>query len=106
MNEINLPPFYAGQKVVALVTGFGMNKGDQKTVISCFKHCCQWHIDIGLLSPVDKTFTCKKCNSKLQLINGKTLYPEAVCFAPVQENFQSISLEKVLEEETKLISVN
>jgi hypothetical protein len=28
------------------------------------------------------------------------------CFAPIQENFQSISYERVREEETKLISSN
>ena len=87
--DINLPPFYVGQRVVQLVDGSRgqSKKGDVHTVLG-IKLLSQWCIDIG------------------QKEGDRTIWCWHYCFAPIQENFQSISLEKILEEETKLISVN
>lgn len=105
MREINLPPFYVGQKVVSLIDGHLVKKGDIKTVLSIYKYCCVWHIDVGLISPIDWTGTCPH-GTKLVIKKGKPLHPESICFAPVQENFQSISLTEILKQETKLVGAN
>lgn len=92
MDNINLPPFYIGQRVVALddsCPGFGYQykKGDEKQV--------------------DKLRFSEKSKKWDFLPVGESRYHLACHkFAPIQENFQSISLEKVLELETPLISVN
>lgn len=95
MKEINLPPFYVGESVV-VVKGFkklrqvwGFNypkKGDVVTVDEIRKHPIHdfWLVKIP-------TCECELCHR---------------CFAPIEKQFQSISLEKVLEKETPLICVN
>jgi hypothetical protein len=112
MSEINLPPFYVGQKVVAVKDTISLKKGKEYVILDIkAAYCkCGWHVDIGLplRYPNSKTFKCGKCNAE------GVLPPDAFgkewinyhLFAPVQENFQSISFEKVIEKETPLICVN
>jgi hypothetical protein len=106
----SLPPFYIGQRVVALKTSFKRNgfqiiEGKTYTVkeqYQCAK-CGKWVVGLAELSPInpDNWKSCCMDDCKLSCAGGNAKY-----FAPVVENFQSITLEKVLEEETKLISVN
>lgn len=105
MKENNLPPFYVGQKVVLLVDSINVKKGDVFTVLRCFKHCCVWLVDVGLLSPVYANLGCTKCEAVLRLEKGKPLCPESCCFAPIESQFQSISFKEVVEIESPLISV-
>ena len=99
MEGLNLPPFYIGQRVeyIDVVDGIIMGgkplkKGDKVTVVGV---------------SFEKGWTIR--NEKLWFIEIDIaigyLY-SAKDFVPIEENFQSISLEKILEEETKLISVN
>lgn len=106
MSTENLPPFYVGQKVVCLKTSpTGVpKKGCTYTVQACFQcpECKEWHIKIfEVASPYTKYSCCIPIKTTGKYIGGPAKY-----FAPIHENFESISLSKVLEEETKLISVN
>lgn len=103
MSEINLPPFYLGQKVVATgdiphnqhgLDRTGIHKGTVLTVRKCYGLCVFFNEIINNSS---------SCFSSID--NGEPAY-HVRFFAPVQENFQSITLEKCLETETPLISVN
>lgn len=108
-NELNLPPFYVGQKVVALNTSLSWNKGDVFTVLGLRKPCCHWQVNIGVgVGPKGEwdSVSCEDCGYTEQLNGNTNVWANCRNFAPVQENFQSISLEKVLEKETPLISVN
>lgn len=113
MKDINLPPFYIGQKVVAIIDLIGKGekrepvfygaKGTEYTVSGIFK-CCKWKINVSIYYPAGYTeMKCGGCNT---VLCDFIVWCPADSFAPVKENFQSISLEKILEEETKLISVN
>lgn len=110
MSEINLPPFYVGQKVVALATsrnvlGCQVVKDSIYTVAGNFQCpvCKKWMIDIKeILCPwMDNLQRC--C---VDVPYSKYMSGRSEKFAPLLENFQSISLEKVMETETPLISVN
>lgn len=107
MREINLPPFYVGQKVVALTTDIFFRRAIKDrvyTVLGLQATCCGWNIDIGA-KVTQLKLQCGTCNKIIGDTNGIG-WLHVKHFAPITENFQSISLEKVLEEETKLISVN
>lgn len=111
MKEINLPPFYVGQKVVALVDfthpDVQLKKGNEYIVLE-LKQCSvckRW--DIGF-TPVIKGYENGywRCCGKKDKVSGKYFMASSEKFAPITENFQSISLTEVLKEETKLIGVN
>ena len=99
--DINLPPFYVGQKVVYLDLSIGF----------CVEGSKIKRGQIVVVKGLDfsKLHVGSKSKTKAWFIeiseHPGCLYI-ASDFAPVQENFQSISLEKILEEETKLIGVN
>lgn len=109
-SELNLPPFYVGQKVVALVTktieGVTLLKGSIHTVKGLMQcKCGSWKVDIGFRAGRFAYNECYACGS---LYNdcSNIMFVRNTNLSPIEENFQSISLEKVLEEETTLISVN
>lgn len=94
MGNINLPPFYVGQRVVAIKdsgpipTMISYNKGDE-FIVSITKQSRtkkEWHCGFTTRPP-DEYYDCNS-------------------FVPVEQNFQSITIEKVLELEMPLISVN
>lgn len=116
-NEI--APFYLGQRVMCIDVSsrIGSNASfDQKpisvliknkdyVVSGIYKACCNWVISVGIKSK-HANITCATCGSiYLNQIKGEWAF-RATRFAPILENFQSISLSKILEEETKLLSVN
>lgn len=113
MSEINLPPFYVGQKVVALksatVLGASVVKGNTYTVAVIMQCSCgKWMACVkealynySLLPSLSYFLLCHIENYRQPYAGGDAKY-----FAPVQENFQSISLEKVIEKETPLVCVN
>lgn len=93
-NDINLPPFYIGQKVVGSdsVMLASMIKKGQPYVISSLQY--------------------KNCNSAkiycwyVGVEGNDNIWMTPRLFTPIDEFFQSITLEKVLENETGFISVN
>lgn len=109
METFNLSPFYVGQRVVALKDhSQGMyKKGDRFIIASIYKAtCCDiWLVEIGILS-VHNHWKCVICKTGGQKRRSDQAVFNSGSFAPIQENFQSISLEKILEKETELISSN
>jgi hypothetical protein len=111
--ENNLPPFYVGQKVIAIQdhSRLTFKKGQMFIVLDIRFYCCSWEIFIGVNeAPLPDPYCmyeqkCCRC-SKIELSRDIRCFFYADLFAPVYENFQSISLSKILEEETKLISIN
>lgn len=105
----NFPPFYVGQRVVrvgASVHPF-VKKGDVYTVaaIKQCQSCKNWKVSCVEFHPTHSGHG-EYCNCGNIIISDGFIYGRAEGFAPIQENFQSISLEKILEEETKLVSAN
>lgn len=101
----SLPPFYVGQKVVVLKRLYvaKKKKGTIVEVLAIMRcKCGLWLIDIGTKCKHDFDITCE-CEN---VIDNGIMWLDARMFAPIQENFQSISLEKILEEETKLVGAN
>ena len=95
MPDTNLPPFYAGQKVVVICDYYelkrywGFNYPDKNAIVivqEIFKHPSYnfWLVRIA-------SCECDLCHRG---------------FAPLEKGFKAISLKKVLQKETPLISVN
>lgn len=95
-NLNNLPPFYIGQKVVALLnytgkSGAAIIKDEIYSVFEITKIKNQWSIKISLNG------------NYWSIINSQGI----IFFAPAQkETFPIIELSKVIEKEKKLISSN
>lgn len=102
----NLPPFYVGQKVVYVATDDlkRIATGSQWTVIRIMLAKCDcWLIDIGLNTPATGLF----CYKHIFIVSSDgTLWSLANHFVPIEQTFQSISFEKVVEIESPLIGIN
>lgn len=102
MSEINLPPFYVGQKVVC-IRGYenepSLHRG-RPHPITGKEYTFRGADSSGYIGGI----YLKEIISENFM--GHELSFLTTRFSPIQENFQSITLEKVLEEETKLISTN
>lgn len=92
--NINFPPFYVGQHVVGsdyCPQGSAIKKGQQYIISSLKWENCNtakrycWYVGV---EGVDNNWMTPKL------------------FTPIEEKFQSITLEKVLENETQPISSN
>lgn len=106
MNFNNLPPFYVGQKVV-YIKNISLPYNSVHTVLEIkTTECGVWSIFVGKMSgnKIGGVHTCNVCG-KLHKNTGK-LFHLATSFVPLQETFESISFEKVIEKESLLISVN
>lgn len=106
MSE-NLPPFYVGQPVVC-VKSIGCYKEGNKYVIKYMGQCpyCKCWM-VGAIEHGRHLSMCSHncgCGEILSVVPYYTALAKR--FAPIEENFQSISLTKVLEQETELISAN
>lgn len=111
MSEINLPPFYIGQKVVCVKTsanklGMSVIKGEVyviKALIKC--NCGLWKCDVGVRHSIQGNSYCGYCGYTFAQIGGVG-WCNCNLFAPIESQFQSISLSEILEKETELISSN
>lgn len=102
----NLPPFYVGQKVVALKTMKFILKDNTYTVANCFqcKKCKEWHV---LLSEfIEKSNAHYTCYCGDTFDNLQNAGAGAKRFAPIEEKFQSISFKEVIKIESPLIGIN
>lgn len=103
---MNYPPFYIGQKVVAIKNhSQGLFKRDDDFVIRGLRKsgCCNiWLVDIG------RKTSCGiiKCNGCGFAERSEIGWYAAKLFAPIESKFESISFEKVIELESPLIGVN
>jgi hypothetical protein len=103
---MNLPPFYIGQKVVAITGTDRLKKGSTHIVHAIyFKYCCnRWCVSVGIKGEGDKP-VCNTHNVTHELPSNDVFHHHSY-FRAIEETFQSISLEKVLENETSLIGSN
>lgn len=107
MEKNNIPPFYVGQKVVAIrnhSTGL-FKKGDTFNITGIFMSDCsckEWEVTVGVVTDKPKV-CCAVCGETYEKKSYQSEF-KAYCFAPIIENFEAISFEKVLEQE--LSSVN
>jgi hypothetical protein len=99
-NEINIPPFYVGQPVVAVAAPDGSRfKNGQAYTVSAVEY------RLGNKSHPIGRVTYYWYVGIVGFDNGGAYFAPRM-FAPMPEAFQSISLEEVLEVETPLISSN
>lgn len=99
MEQINLPPFYVGQKVVYLDKTEGIFLGTAKIK----KH------DVCTVTGMELTKGWKISDKKewfISVAEDTVHIYYSGDFVPIETTFQEISYEKVMEEEKKLISVN
>lgn len=97
-----LPKFYVGQRVVALRDSiYGWFKKDSVYEIKAIRKCCIWMISIGAINQI--TEVCSGCNKVIGVVGSQAWHTETF-FAPIHENFQAITFEKIVEKE--LSSVN
>lgn len=98
MSEINLAPFFIGQRVVGsdvVLPASRIKKGHPYIIREC-------HFTPSLNPIANGKSFWYVCIEEWP--DHRWLAPRL--FTPVQENFQSITLEKCIEVETPLISVN
>lgn len=105
MNLIKLPPFYVGQKVVA-VTNHSQGKfktGDEFTVLGVMGACCiDWLIDVGV--PTDKEGKCHVCESTFE--NDGHHWFAHYCFAPKQQaNFPLMTFKEIVKKEKEEVII-
>lgn len=99
--KMALPKFYVGQRVVALVTAINLVKGKEYFIRNIIAHTCgNVVIDVGLADAGE--IICSKCNRPVA--NYGIIWLDENLFAPIHENFQAITFEKIVEKE--LSSVN
>lgn len=108
MKHTSIPPFYVGQEVVCINPIGRLVKDKKYTVLGLFqcKVCKKWQIGFCDMDGDESGMKCP-CGWITSTENaGPYRFAYAHRFAPITSTFQSITLEKVLEEETKLIGVN
>lgn len=103
-----LPPFYVGQRIVSLriSTVRKWLKKDKIYIIESLDFCCEWLVDVGF--KIELPFVGNRCTICKKLLSGREGidWVYARHFAPIREDFQEISFEKVIEKEKSLICVN
>lgn len=103
----NIPPFHPGQRVVALRScknDFGMElvKGKIYIVIDVVGCSCgEWNVDVGIYTPEGGVSPCAQCG---RLLNKIAAYVTYEWLAPIIEDMQAVTFEKVVEQEP--VSVN
>lgn len=106
MENLNLPPFYVGQRVVYL-TGNHMVKGSIHPVKAIVQMSCGcWLIDVGVSVDNANGYRCSKDGGIFMKQNTESSFFDATSFAPIEEQFRSITFEEVISIESPLIGIN
>lgn len=106
MKNLNIGPFWVGQKVVAISSGAESGRiKDKVYIVLAVKRplCGCWVIDVGLKMPKGKEYVY--CPQHLTSIYGSTLWQGASNFAPLQQSkfpLMTFSEIKVKEQEQVL----
>lgn len=102
MDNINMPPFYIGQKVVAIKnskSGATYKKGEIHTVLNILKcDCGRYLIDIGFKVIQGTGTRCDVCQKSVN--KDYVWYCDSRSFAPAiqEQEFKQTTYSKVLEE--------
>ena len=112
-NLNNLPPFYVGQKVVANCNHIsGIVKDKIYTVLGVYKSHCGYAINVGIqinLNVYNNTNSICTCGAVFKKpIESYGIHEVSTTrFSPLQDQvFPSLTMSKVLEKESQLISMN
>jgi len=96
--KADIPPFYVGQKVVAIDShslGY-WKKGDEFTVLSIKRGCCEWEIDIGIRHLLPFT----RCGVCLSVFPSDFMY-RCSRFRPLQEATMPLMTFSNIKEKEK-----
>lgn len=107
-NDLGLPPFYVGQKVVCIRPNIENlpSMGQVLTVHEITKSKCpcdMWIVSFLNILGYGNGTICLDCYTYLS--NGGPLYFYSNRFVPLLENFTAITFKEVIEIEQPLISV-
>lgn len=109
MENLNLPPFYVGQKVVCVDPrpDFGLFKDKIYTIAEVIRcKCGATNVAWGATNPLITHSSCYSCGN-IVTQESKYYFCRSSRFAPVQEQkFPLIKLTKVIEKEKQLMSAN
>jgi hypothetical protein len=110
MTDIPIPPFFIGQKIICIKGRKGKYSEvikDQTYIVGeCIycENCKVWWVGVlkqsGLIVSI-----CPSCHVVVPASN-KYYYYGAELFAPIEENFQSISFKECIEKEQVVTSIN
>lgn len=112
MSEINIPPFYVGQEIIAIVNcpRGAFKKGDEFTITSIVKSQCKcpgWDITVGLLEPSSPPgWQCSDC---MQIGRNKFRNEQTFSssdFRPKIVIAEFISMKQLAEQQLETIGVN
>lgn len=108
IDSSQLPPFYVGQRVVALVDGinYPFKKGDKFVVNDLAQTPCGcWNIHVGFTPcKPSPNYYCHLHDSPSVPNNGKG-FIGARYFAPVESQFQAITFKEVIAIESPITSM-
>ncbi len=104
MRDKEIPPFYVGQEIIALVTNAAgcYKKGDEFTVTSIKIYCHSFGVTIGVRGAGS---ICDQCNSKNVSGNGEVPF-SCVDFAPKYKATEFISMKQLAEQQLETIGAN
>ncbi len=110
MKDIELPPFFVGQRVVAIKNHPApwnmFTKGVEYSVTSIFRSpckCSHWYVTIGVSNPYGGSI-CRICKTTT-LYRGEMRFNSSY-FAPIEDSFEEISFEQAIAVEKKLTCAN
>lgn len=103
MEKLNLPPFYVGQRIVAIVEKKFLVKGKIYVVIGLHKYKCGcWVVEVERIDGYE-TY-CGICSTENDLKKG--VWHDVEFFVPLEQTFRSITFEEVIKIESPLIGIN
>lgn len=106
-NKLNLPPFYVGQKIVALTNGCNGNliKNNEYTVKSIRFRCCAWLVDVGIVDLESDESECSTCKKTYKF--EKIWWLSYILFAPIEkQNLPLMTFSQIKEKEQEQILIN
>jgi hypothetical protein len=85
-----------GQKVVLLIDGYRIKKGEVMTVVDVKCYCCVHLVLLDnkpVIMPFDYALTCKYHGGILLLKKGEPVYIESCCMAPIEPMYADATKE-------------
>lgn len=104
--NIDMPPFYIGQEVIALHTTVFFKKGHECTITSMRKCSCGiWLVSFGMASGEYRFLICD-CGHETRYTQHSQAELAARVFAPKHQLGEFISMKELMEKELETIGTN
>lgn len=110
--NLNLPPFYKFQKIIALQSCGKIVKDSIYTVFNVFQcpKCKCWHVQLSELYFPNQVsqYTCNFPRNCYEVLIPSASHGggPADLFAPIESTFKSITFAEVIAVESPLIGIN